>query len=234
MGSHFLLQGFFSTQGSKPGLPLCRQILYHLSHQGSLPSFNYPVALGAKKQQDKQWAVQRQCSAGLSGVDSLAAGDESQVHGSDSRRCPSSERGREVTNAACIPAAGKEVLSVGCRQGPCARLQWGTQQALSCSSGVTVHNPEERLRGVLPERNPVVLPNIPHTSFTTEALFPKAVAIISWGQSLNRNLGKQTLWIISVVSQPEWMRLQGRGHGLFRASTRQRRQEMHMNPNEHE
>ena len=83
-----------------------------------------------------------------------------------------------------------------------------------------MHSPEERLRGVLQERNPIVLPNIPHTSFTTEALFPKAVAIISWGQSLNRNLGKQTLWIIFVVSQPEWMRLQGRGHGLFRASTR--------------
>ena len=25
----------FSTQGSNPGLPHCRQTLYHLSHQGS-------------------------------------------------------------------------------------------------------------------------------------------------------------------------------------------------------
>ena len=33
---HFLLQGIFSTQGSNPGLPHCRQMLYHLSHQGSL------------------------------------------------------------------------------------------------------------------------------------------------------------------------------------------------------
>ena len=32
MGSHFLLQGIFSTQGSNPGLPRCRQILYQLSH----------------------------------------------------------------------------------------------------------------------------------------------------------------------------------------------------------
>ena len=31
-----LLQGIFLTQGSNPGLPHCRQILYHLSHQGSL------------------------------------------------------------------------------------------------------------------------------------------------------------------------------------------------------
>ena len=32
MGCHFLLQGIFLTQGSNPGLPHCRQILYHLSH----------------------------------------------------------------------------------------------------------------------------------------------------------------------------------------------------------
>ena len=29
---HALLQGIFPTQGSNPGLPHCRQILYHLSH----------------------------------------------------------------------------------------------------------------------------------------------------------------------------------------------------------
>ena len=28
-----LLQGIFLTQGSNPGLPYCRQILNHLSHQ---------------------------------------------------------------------------------------------------------------------------------------------------------------------------------------------------------
>ena len=32
VGCHSLLQGIFSTQGSKPGLPHCRQILYQLSH----------------------------------------------------------------------------------------------------------------------------------------------------------------------------------------------------------
>ena len=30
-----LLQGIFPTQGSNPGLLHCRQILYHLNHQGS-------------------------------------------------------------------------------------------------------------------------------------------------------------------------------------------------------
>ena len=34
VGCHFLLQGIFPTQGLNPGLPNCRQMLYHLSHQG--------------------------------------------------------------------------------------------------------------------------------------------------------------------------------------------------------
>ena len=33
VGCHFLLQGILLTQGSNPGLPCCRQTLYHLSHQ---------------------------------------------------------------------------------------------------------------------------------------------------------------------------------------------------------
>ena len=35
VGCHALLQGIFPTQGANPGLPHWRQILYHLSHQGS-------------------------------------------------------------------------------------------------------------------------------------------------------------------------------------------------------
>ena len=35
VGSLSLLQGIFPTQGSNPGLPHCRQILYQLSHRGS-------------------------------------------------------------------------------------------------------------------------------------------------------------------------------------------------------
>ena len=34
VGCHYLLQGIFPTQGSNLGLLHCRQILYHLSHQG--------------------------------------------------------------------------------------------------------------------------------------------------------------------------------------------------------
>ena len=36
VGSHSLLQGIFLTQGLNPGLLYCRQILYPLSHQGSI------------------------------------------------------------------------------------------------------------------------------------------------------------------------------------------------------
>ena len=35
VNNHPLLQGIFLTQGENPGLLYCRQILYHLSHQGS-------------------------------------------------------------------------------------------------------------------------------------------------------------------------------------------------------
>ena len=35
VGSLSLLKGVFPTQGSNPGLPHCRRILYRLSHQGS-------------------------------------------------------------------------------------------------------------------------------------------------------------------------------------------------------
>ena len=36
VGSHALLQGIFPTQGLNPGLLHCRQILYHLCHQGNI------------------------------------------------------------------------------------------------------------------------------------------------------------------------------------------------------
>ena len=41
MGCHFLLQGIFLTQGLNPGLLHCRQILCHLSSQGS-PLYGVP------------------------------------------------------------------------------------------------------------------------------------------------------------------------------------------------
>ena len=42
VGSHSLLQGIFPIQGSNPGLPHCRQILYQLNYQGS-PNINKSI-----------------------------------------------------------------------------------------------------------------------------------------------------------------------------------------------
>ena len=50
VGSLFLLQGIFSTQGSNQGLPPCWQILYQLSHKGSLRILEwvaYPFSSGS-------------------------------------------------------------------------------------------------------------------------------------------------------------------------------------------
>ena len=52
MSSHSLLQGIFPTQGLNPGLLHCRQILYHLSHQGSLRILEwvtYPFSRGTSQ-----------------------------------------------------------------------------------------------------------------------------------------------------------------------------------------
>ena len=45
VGSLSLLQGILPTQGSNPGLLLCRWILYHLSHKGRLRFFLKPKQL---------------------------------------------------------------------------------------------------------------------------------------------------------------------------------------------
>ena len=56
VGCHALLQGIFLTQGSNPDLLHCRQILYHLSHQGSpriLKWVTYPFSRGSSQPRDQ-------------------------------------------------------------------------------------------------------------------------------------------------------------------------------------
>ena len=56
VGWHSLLQRIFPTQGSNPGLPDCKQILYCLSHQGSpsiLEWVAYPFTTGSS--QPRNW-----------------------------------------------------------------------------------------------------------------------------------------------------------------------------------
>ena len=52
VGCRALLQGIFSTHGLNPGFPHCRQIIYHLSHQGSpriLEWVAYPFSSGSSQ-----------------------------------------------------------------------------------------------------------------------------------------------------------------------------------------
>ena len=48
VGSLSRLQGIFPTQGSNPGLPHCRWILYQLSHKGSQVTRIFDFAWGSK------------------------------------------------------------------------------------------------------------------------------------------------------------------------------------------
>ena len=48
VGCHSLLQGTFTTQESNPGLLYCRQILYHLSYQGSSRARTQSSPVGGK------------------------------------------------------------------------------------------------------------------------------------------------------------------------------------------
>ena len=51
VGNLSLLQGIFPTQGSNPGLPHCRQILYQLSHKGNPKGSNIitPLKLSSQR-----------------------------------------------------------------------------------------------------------------------------------------------------------------------------------------
>ena len=58
VGCHALLQGIFSTQGSNPGLPHCRWILYQLSNEGNprtLEWVAYPFSRGRIAACKKFW-----------------------------------------------------------------------------------------------------------------------------------------------------------------------------------
>ena len=56
VGCHALFQGIFPTLGSNPGLQHCRQILYHLNHQGSsriLEWVAHPFSRGSFRPRDQ-------------------------------------------------------------------------------------------------------------------------------------------------------------------------------------
>ena len=64
VGCHALFQRIFPTQGSNPGLPHCRQLLYHLSQQGSPRILEWvadPFFRGSSQLRDQTWIS---CTAG--------------------------------------------------------------------------------------------------------------------------------------------------------------------------
>ena len=60
VGRHSLLQGIFPKQGSNLGPLHCRQILYCLSHQGSM-QITYPVCLSQVFSQTKNPEIPISC-----------------------------------------------------------------------------------------------------------------------------------------------------------------------------
>ena len=64
VGSLSLLQGIFTTQGSNPGLPHCRCILYQLSHKGSPGTLQWVAyAFSSRSSWPRNW-IGVSCIAG--------------------------------------------------------------------------------------------------------------------------------------------------------------------------
>ena len=61
-GSHSLLQGILPIQGSNPGFPHCRWILYQLSHKGRILQWvAYPFSRGSSRTQELNWGFLHCC-----------------------------------------------------------------------------------------------------------------------------------------------------------------------------
>ena len=77
VGSLSLLQAIFPTQGSNPGLPHCRRILYQLSHKGSpriLEWVTYPFS--SRSSQELNWGLLHSLPTELSGKPLIIKGSE--------------------------------------------------------------------------------------------------------------------------------------------------------------
>ena len=92
VGSLSLLRGIFPTQGSNPGLPHCRQILYQLSHKGSpriLEWVAYPFSRGSSRpRKTLKWELKCKARSSRASHGSLA---ETPRKGNAKSLCVSSE-----------------------------------------------------------------------------------------------------------------------------------------------
>ena len=71
VGNLSLLQGIFPTQGLKPGLPHCRQILYQLSHKGSPEAISSVQSLSHVQLFVTPWTAACQASLSITNSCSL-------------------------------------------------------------------------------------------------------------------------------------------------------------------
>ena len=97
VGSHALLQGIFPTQGSKPGLPHCRWILYSLRHQVSRRVLKWVAFLFSRG--SSQPRDQSQVSHIVSGLFTSWATKEAQEYW----------RGKPIPSAVDLPNPGIEL-----------------------------------------------------------------------------------------------------------------------------
>ena len=98
VGGRALLQGIFPTQGSNPGLPYCRQILYHLSHQGSpriLEWVAYTFSRGSSQPRDQ---AHMSCISCIAGRPFILMG---------------SSQPRDQAHISCISCIGRQTLYFG-------------------------------------------------------------------------------------------------------------------------
>ena len=98
MSCHSLLQGIFLTQGSNPGFPHHKQILYQLSHQGSpriLEWVAYPFSRGSSQPGNQtrvsctvgrfftNWAIREACRQGSDWYLIRAEGEAGRIRDHD-------------------------------------------------------------------------------------------------------------------------------------------------------
>ena len=76
VGSLSLLQGIFPTQGSNPGLPHCRWIIYQLSHEGSPTTLEWVASIFSS---ESSWPRNRTGSPALQADSSPSELSEKQV-----------------------------------------------------------------------------------------------------------------------------------------------------------
>ena len=89
MGCHSLLQGILPTQGSNPGLQLCRQLLYHVRHRILLLNV-------AEKNPNPSERVPE----GTSNTEELNKGDEKG--GDEIKACGDPAKDRKHTEKCCF------------------------------------------------------------------------------------------------------------------------------------